>query len=156
MPSATRPDFVAIESNLNVCEPATEAMKLVAGKGLVSIARLPLAMGLLTGKYSQGARTEAADIRASGMEWLQFFKDGVANPDFVSRLETIRDLLQTGGRTLAQGALGWVLAASPHSLPVPGFKTGDQIRDNMGALEKGPLPKSAMDEIAAVLEKEVA
>jgi len=63
-----------------------------------------------------------------------------------------RELLTTGGRTLAQGALGWILAKSPVALPVPGFKTPEQVRDNLGALEKGPLPQSVMQEIDVLLK----
>ena len=56
-----------------------------------------------------------------------------------------------GGRTLAQGALGWILAKSPIALPVPGFTRPEQIEDNLGALDKGPLPAAVMAEIDAVL-----
>ena len=64
---------------------------------------------------------------------------------------SLRDLLQTGGRTLAQGALGWILARSSIALPVPGFKTEAQVSDNLGANERGPLPVAVMAEIDGVL-----
>jgi aryl-alcohol dehydrogenase-like predicted oxidoreductase len=38
------------------------------------------------------------------------------------------------------------------ALPVPGFKTPEQVRDNLGALEKGPLPQSVMQEIDVLLK----
>jgi aryl-alcohol dehydrogenase-like predicted oxidoreductase len=109
-------------------------------------------MGMLTGKYNAGARIPAGDVRAEPLDWMTFFKNGVANPDYVTRLEVIRELLTSGGRTLAQGALGWILARSPVALPVPGFKTPEQVRDNLGALEKGPLPNSVMHEIDVLLK----
>jgi aryl-alcohol dehydrogenase-like predicted oxidoreductase len=84
---------------------------------------------------------------------MTFFKDGAAHPEYLRRLEAIRDLLTAGGRTLAQGALGWILAKSSAALPVPGFKTETQVRDNLGALEKGPLPASAMAEIERLLDR---
>lgn len=148
---ADREGFVAIENDFNVFTPATELMRYAEDKHLVAISRLPLAMGMLTGKYNTGARIPAGDVRAEPLDWMTFFKNGVANPEYVKRLEAIRELLTTGGRTLAQGALGWILARSSAALPVPGFKTPEQVRDNLGALAKGPLPVSVMHEIDVLL-----
>jgi aryl-alcohol dehydrogenase-like predicted oxidoreductase len=120
-------------------------------RGLVSISRLPLAMGMLTGKYNGGQKVGSGDVRGEPLPWMTFFKNGAAHPDYVRRLETIRDLLTSGGRSLAQGALSWILAKSPAALPVPGFKTEAQVRDNLGALEKGPLPADAMAGIERLL-----
>jgi aryl-alcohol dehydrogenase-like predicted oxidoreductase len=151
---ADREGFVAVENDLNVFVPADELMAFVESRNLVSINRLPLAMGMLSGKYNDGQTVDANDIRARQVDWMKFFKDGKAHPDYVRRLEALRELLTTGGRTLAQGALSWILARSPRALPVPGFKTEAQIRDNLGALEKGPLPAEIMAEIGAILAKE--
>jgi aryl-alcohol dehydrogenase-like predicted oxidoreductase len=52
---------------------------------------------------------------------------------------------------LSQGALGWLWAKSPRTLPIPGFRTVAQVEENAGALEKGPLPASVMAEIDAAL-----
>lgn len=154
---AGRDGFVAVENDFNVFDRAEAMMALVEERGLVSINRLPLAMGLLSGKYNQGERVGANDIRGENVSWMKFFKEGKANPDFVRRLEAIRELLAVDGRSLAQGALGWILARSSRALPVPGFKTREQIRDNLGALEKGPLPAATMAEIDRLLgEKEAA
>jgi aryl-alcohol dehydrogenase-like predicted oxidoreductase len=150
---ADRDGFVAIENDLNVFVPADEMMAFAAERRLVALNRLPLAMGLLSGKYNAGASVSAGDIRARDVEWMKFFKAGKGHPEFVKRLEAIREVLTTGGRTLAQGALGWILAHSPQALPVPGFKTEAQVRDNLGALEKGPLPPAAMAEINQLLKE---
>ena len=148
---ADREGFVAIENDFNVFTPATELMRYAEDKHLVAISRLPLAMGMLTGKYNAGERIPAGDVRAEPLDWMTFFKNGAANPEYVKRLESIRELLTTGGRTLAQGALGWILARSRAALPVPGFKTPAQLRDNLGALEKGPLPTAVMHEVDVLL-----
>ncbi|GLQ58115.1 aldo/keto reductase [Devosia nitrariae] len=146
-----RRGFVAVENDYNIFDRADEVMAIAEREKLVSLSRLPLAMGLLTGKYSGGRKVGADDVRATEQPWMKFFKGGAANPDFTRRLEAVRDLLTTGGRTLAQGALGWILAKSPAALPLPGFTRPDQVRDNLGALEKGPLPAAVMAEIDAVL-----
>jgi aryl-alcohol dehydrogenase-like predicted oxidoreductase len=148
---AGRDGFVAVENDYNVFTPAHELMAVAEREGLVSLSRLPLAMGLLTGKYRPGQKLRSDDVRGGDAEWLSFFKDGVPNPEYLKRLDAIRELLRSDGRTLAQGALCWILAASPIALPLPGFTTPEQVADNLGALEKGPLPASVMAEIAAVL-----
>ena len=112
-------------------------MAIAERERLVSLSRLPLAMGLLTGKYTAGTKLPGNDVRGGNAEWMVFFRDGAANPHYLARLAAIRELLTSGGRTLAQGALGWILARSPIALPVPGFTRPEQIEDNLGALDKG-------------------
>ena len=145
------PHFVAFENDYNVFTPAEELMRLAEEKGKISLSRLPLAMGLLTGKFKPDQALASDDVRAQAHPWLRFFKDGKPNATYLEQIAALRDLLQTGGRTLAQGALGWILARSPIALPVPGFKTEAQVADNLGAAEKGPLPAAVMAEIDAVL-----
>jgi aryl-alcohol dehydrogenase-like predicted oxidoreductase len=148
---AGRPGFVAIENDFNLFMPAIELMAYAEARKLIAISRLPLAMGMLTGKYSAGLKVADNDVRSQPLDWITFFKGGTANPRYVAELEKIRGLLTSGGRTLAQGALAWILARSPVALPVPGFKTETQVRDNLGALEKGPLPPETMAEIERII-----
>ena len=49
---ASRDGFVAVENDFNVFTPANDLMTVAARENLVSFSRLPLAMGLLTGKYT--------------------------------------------------------------------------------------------------------
>lgn len=72
-------------------------------------------------------------------------------PEWLARLEAIRDLLASGGHTLAQGALGWLLARSPRTVPIPGIRSVAQAEQNAAALRLGPLPPAAMAEIAQLL-----
>ena len=51
---APREGFVAVENDFNVFTPASELMAVAERENLVSFSRLPLAMGLLTGKYTPG------------------------------------------------------------------------------------------------------
>lgn len=148
---ADRENFVAVQHDFNVFQPARDVLHVIEARGLVSLNRLPLAMGLLTGKYRPGAATGANDVRASGVDWLVYFKDGEPAPEYSQKLAAIRDLLTVSGRTLAQGALCWILARSPATFPLPGFKSEAQVRDNIGALQKGPLPKEVMDQIDHLL-----
>lgn len=145
------PHFAAIQQELNVLHDGKGMLDLCAETGLASLNRSPLAMGLLSGKFGPQTRFGSGDVRGAGHGWVKHFKHGAPTPEVLARLAALRDLLTSGGRSPAQGALGWILARSPHTFPIPGFKTEAQVRDNLGALEKGPLPAAVMAEIQAVL-----
>ena len=151
---ASREGFVAVENDFNVFTPASELMGIAERERLVSLSRLPLAMGLLTGKYTAGTKLPGDDVRGGNAEWMVFFQGGAANPHYLARLAAIRELLTSGGRTLAQGALGWILARSPIALPVPGFTRPEQIEDNLGALDKGPLPAAGRSSCEPTLRRQ--
>jgi len=61
--------------------------------------------------------------------------------------------LTSDGRTLAQGALGWIWARSERTIPIPGFKTVAQVEENAGAMRFGPLSAEQMDQIERLLER---
>lgn len=150
---ANREGFAAIQHNMNVLSPATELLGVIERHGLISIARGPLAMGLLSGKFSADKAIGDKDVRGAALDWMVYFKDGRVAPEFAQMLDAVRDLLRSDGRTLAQGALAWLWAKSKRTLPIPGFRTVAQVEENAGALDKGPLPKAVADEIDAVLRK---
>ncbi|UJW84509.1 aldo/keto reductase [Devosia sp. SL43] len=145
------PHFSAVQQELSVFRDGPEMLELCAAENLASLNRSPLAMGMLTGKFSNASQLPGSDVRAAGHSWVRFFKDGKPLPELVARVEAIREVLTTGSRTPAQGALGWILARSPHTMPIPGFKSEAQVRDNLGALDFGPLAPDTMAEIDRLL-----
>jgi aryl-alcohol dehydrogenase-like predicted oxidoreductase len=146
-----RAGFVAIEHAMNVFFRADALMPVIEGHGLLSINRSPLAMGVLGGT----ARTFAAnDLRSRTVSWMDYYKDGTIAPAFATALDAVRDLLQTGGRSLAQGAIGWLWARSGATLPIPGFRTVAQVSDLAGALDHGPLPAPVMADIERVIPRD--
>jgi aryl-alcohol dehydrogenase-like predicted oxidoreductase len=151
---AGRDGFVAVQHGMNLFFDAARMLPVIAANGLISINRSPLAMGLLTGKFAAGQALPQNDVRANTFEWMDYFKDGRVVPDFADRLARIRHLLTADGRTLAQGAIAWLWAKSPRTLPIPGFRSVAQVRENAGALEKGPLPEEVMAEIERLIDRQ--
>lgn len=141
--------FVAVQHNLNLFTPADEILSVIEDRNLYSFNRQPLAMGLLTGKYTGGDTAAAGDdIRSAGASWMRYFEDGgLPNADFLSKIENAREILTADGRSLAQGSLGFCLAKSARTIPIPGCRTVKQALDNFGVIEKGPLPQSAVTEL---------
>jgi aryl-alcohol dehydrogenase-like predicted oxidoreductase len=149
---AEGPHCVAVQHRLNVLQDAPELLALCEESDLVSINRSPLAMGLLTGRHSAGRVLAAGDIRNSPPEWLTGFSAGAgADTEWVRRVEALRDILTSDGRTPAQGALAWIWARSPCTVPIPGFRSVAQAEDNAGAIAKGPLASEQLAEIDRIL-----
>ena len=151
---AEGPHGAAVQNQMNVLDDAAEMMALCAELNLASLNRGPLAMGLLTGKYTSGSTLPDDDVRgAKSPVWMKYFTNGQPNPEWLARLDAIRDVLTSSGRTLAQGALAWLWGRSPHTLPIPGFKTVKQVEEDAGALAFGPLTTDQMRQIDTLLER---
>ncbi len=144
----------AVQHQINVFEDAPEMLALCEKLNLASVNRGPLAMGLLTGKFQAGSTLAENDVRGEkSPEWMKYFKGGKPNPDFLKKLETVREVLSSGGRSLAQGALAWLWARSPQTVPIPGFKTVRQVEENAAAIGFGPLSAAQMQQIDDLLER---
>jgi aryl-alcohol dehydrogenase-like predicted oxidoreductase len=151
---AQRDGFVSVQHAMNVFFRADALVPVIEQNSLLSINRSPLAMGLLSGKYTADATLGCDDVRSRSSDWMDYFKEGRVAPAFAQQLHAVRSLLQTDGRTLVQGALAWLWARSPNTLPIPGFRTVAQVNDLAGALIKGPLPQDVMQEIERVIVRE--
>ncbi|MGH3879931.1 MAG: aldo/keto reductase [Actinophytocola sp.] len=141
---------VAVQHELSVLHDDPEMLAMCDRYDIASVNRTPLAMGLL-GRRTGGRPAAGADIRTAAPEWLRFFHDGVPTPEWAARVDAVRDILTSDGRTLAQGALAWIWARSPRTIPIPGFRNVAQAEENAGAIEHGPLRAEQLTEIATVL-----
>lgn len=144
----------AIQVELNVIDDAPDILAVCDEFDLAAINRGPLAMGLLTGKYKPGDILPQDDIRGpNAPAWMKFFKYGKPNPEWMDKVQAIREILTTNGRTLAQGAIAWLWARSEKNIPIPGFRTVKQVEENCGALEFGALAQDQMSEIEDILQR---
>ncbi len=83
--------------------------------------------------------------------WMRFFQDNKPLPEWLDELALARDILQTDGRTLVQGALVWLWGCSQNTIPIPGFKTVQQVEENAKAMQFGPLGQAEMEAITGIL-----
>jgi aryl-alcohol dehydrogenase-like predicted oxidoreductase len=151
---AEGPHCTAVQHQMNVFNDAREMVALCEELDQASINRGPLAMGLLTGKFSAESKLGQDDVRGEkAPEWMSYFKGGRPNPAFLERLEAVRSVLTSSGRSLAQGALAWLWGRSPMTVPIPGFKTAAQVKENAAAMDFGPLNADQMAEIDRLLER---
>jgi len=142
----------AIQLQLNVLSDNPDVLTVCEKKDLAAINRGPLAMGLLTGKYDQDTQVAQDDVRGrKSPEWMAFFKQGKPNPEWLKQREAVVEILTSDGRTLAQGALAWLWARSPKTVPIPGFRTIAQVEENCAAMQFGALSDDSMQEIEEIL-----
>ncbi len=142
----------SIQLELNVLDDNPAVIDICEKYNLAAINRGPLAMGLLTGKYTASTQPSTDDVRGEkSPEWMKYFKDGKPSPEYFKKVEGIREILTSGGRSLPQGALAWLWARSKQTIPIPGFRTVRQVEENCGALELGPLDADQLQEINSLL-----
>ena len=142
----------SIQFQLNVLDDNAEVIAVCEQNDLAAINRGPLAMGLLTGSYTAATRPAANDVRGEkSPEWMRYFKNGTPGPEWLQKRDAVRDVLTSGGRSVSQGAIGWLWARSPKTIPIPGFRTVKQVEENVAAMEHGPLGRDQMSQIAKIL-----
>ncbi|MBN3880172.1 MULTISPECIES: aldo/keto reductase [unclassified Nostoc] len=100
--------------------------------GIKLIAYSPLALGILTGKYSEqgplpkGIRGLLFKQILSGMR-----RDEAASAG-KSLLECLREVAQFRNKTMSQVAINWCICKG--TIPIPGAKSVEQAKENLGAL----------------------
>ena len=120
---------------------------------------MPLASGLLTGKFNRRDSFSADDHRTSTVT-ANAFDEGetFSGVDFERGLEVVEELraLVPDGATLAQLALRWILGFEAVSTVIPGAKTPEQARANAAAADLPPLPEDALQTIATIYRERIA
>ena len=102
-----------------------------ARDGLGVLARVPLASGLLSGKYQAGAQFPANDVRSR-----------VAPATMQHELEEVGRIRRDevpDGVPMAQWAIAWCLRNPLVSAVIPGCKNAGQVRDNAAAADLAVL-----------------
>ena len=140
----------------NVMEDDPAMTGFCERRRLAGLCRSPLAMGILTGKYRRGMQMPENDLRGiHAAPWMEYFIDGRPNQVFLDKLEAVREILTSGKRTLAQGCISWIWGRGERMIPIPGFKSEKQVKENVSALDFGALSKEQMEEIDRILKRTV-
>lgn len=137
----------AVQFHLNVLEDAPEMLTLCDTYDQGCIIRGPLAAGFLSGKYTP----DNLDALMSAQDFRMRSRDHYLK--VMTKLDLLREVLTSGGRTPAQGALAWIWARSERTVPIPGFRTAAQVEENVCALDFGPLTPDQMAQIDQILQR---
>jgi aryl-alcohol dehydrogenase-like predicted oxidoreductase len=139
-------------------KPAERVFPLAREQGVGIVVRVPLASGLLTGKFDEGATFEPDDHRAFNRHGEAFdVGETFAGVDFATGVEAARELkrIVPEGATLAQATLRWILMEPAVSTVIPGAKRPDQARENARAAALPALSEEAMAHVRRVYDRRI-
>ncbi|QGQ20240.1 aldo/keto reductase [Cellulomonas sp. JZ18] len=155
-----RPNVATVQIILNVFrrKPLEQVLPAAAEAGVGIIARVPLASGLLSGKYDESTEFAADDHRTYNRHGEAFdvgetfsgvpYEVGVA-----AAREVARHTPQ--GATTAQLALRWIVDQPGVSVVIPGARNPEQARANAAAEQLAPLDDATLDALRDVYDRRV-
>jgi aryl-alcohol dehydrogenase-like predicted oxidoreductase len=135
----------SIQFRLNAIADNAEMRALCKEFNLAGLNKDPLNKGILTGKFTTDSTFPDDDLRSR----VSFSEDRIVRR--LNTVEALRDVLTSGGRTMAQGAICMIWALDGRMFPIPGFKSVQQVEDNAGAMAFGPLTQSELAQVQAIV-----
>ena len=122
-----------LQVRYNLIQRRSESLlEFARGRAIGTLIRVPLAKGILTGKYFGGMDLPERDVRYE-RSLLPEVRDAVA------KAPALGFLAQSTGRTMTQAAIRFVLDNPAVSCVIAGAKTAAQIEENAGASGVPPL-----------------
>lgn len=119
-------------------KPLDEVLPAAKEAGVGIIARVPLASGLLSGKYTQDTEFPADDHRNYNRDGSSFdVGETFSGVDFATGVKAAQEFskLVPDGVTTVQAALAWVIAQDGVTAVIPGARSASQARSNAEAGE---------------------
>lgn len=149
---------VQIIFNIFRLKPSEAFFAAAKERNVGIIVRVPLASGLLTGKFKADTQFSSTDHRNFN-RYGQAFDQGetFSGVDYDTGLEAVEELrgLVPEGVTLAQFALRWILMFPEVSTIIPGAKNTQQAADNAHASQLAPLSDETMQRIQALYDSKI-
>ena len=139
-----RPGVATVQIILNAfrLKPLDEVIPAARAAGVGIIARVPLASGLLTGKYTADTTFAATDHRTFNLDGSHFdVGETFSGVDYRVGLAAAAEFaaLVPAGMTPAQAALAWVAQIDGVSAVIPGARSIAQAQGNAAAGVAEPL-----------------
>ncbi len=153
-----RPRVASVQIILNCFrrKPLEQVLPAAREAGVGIIARVPLASGLLSGRYDERTTFAPEDHRSYNRHGEAFdVGETFAGVPYEVGLAAARDLKQLldPGTTLAQFALRWVIDQPGVSTVIPGARNVEQVRQNVAAAGLAPLRPEQLDGVAEVYDR---
>ncbi|MEU8318083.1 aldo/keto reductase [Nonomuraea sp. NPDC048881] len=153
-----RPGVATVQIILNAfrLKPLERVLPAARAAGVGVIARVPLASGLLSGRYDEHTVFAPDDHRAYNRHGESFdVGETFSGVEFATGLEAVRRLagLAPEGASMAQFALRWILDQPGVSVVIPGARNPGQARSNAAAADLEPLPEETLEAVRAVYDE---
>ena len=156
--AVTYPNVQSVQIIFNMFrfKPAEQFFVTAHEKKVGILARVPLASGLLTGKFTRDTQFSDSDHRKNNRNGEQFDKgETFSGVDYETGLQAVEELrpLVPHGATMAQLALRWILMFPEVTSAIAGAKSPAQEEDNIKASSLPPLNYETMQKIQQVYDK---
>ncbi|WP_127503118.1 aldo/keto reductase [Actinoplanes solisilvae] len=153
-----RPGTASVQIILNAfrLKPLERVLPAAAEAGVGIIARVPLASGLLSGRYDEHTTFAANDHRNYNRHGASFdVGETFSGVDYETGLEAVRRLrpLVPEGYTMAQFALRWVLDQPGVTVVIPGARNPSQATANAAVADLPPLTDAAKAGVREVYDE---
>ncbi|GCE26882.1 oxidoreductase [Dictyobacter alpinus] len=149
---------VQIIFNMFRLKPAEAFFAAARERNVGIIVRVPLASGLLTGKFKANTQFDANDHRNFNRHGESFDQgETFSGVDYETGLQAVEELraLVPEGTTLAQFALRWILMFPEVSTIIPGAKNPAQAVDNTSASKLAALSDDTMRRIQEIYDTRI-
>ena len=153
------PGVVSVQIIFNIfrLRPADMFFDRAKTRNVAIIARVPLASGLIAGKFKPNTRFEETDHRqfnrlGEAFDVGETFS-GVPYDVGLAAVEKIRPLVGSG--TMAQFALRWILMFDAVTVVIPGARNAAQARSNAEAADLPPLKPETMAELKTIYDRDI-
>jgi aryl-alcohol dehydrogenase-like predicted oxidoreductase len=147
-----RPGTASVQIILNAFrrKPLEQVLPAAAAAGVAIIARVPLASGLLSGRYTRETSFAASDHRSYNRHGEAFDAgETFSGVDYATGVDAAAEFaaLVPAGTAPAAAALRWVIQQPGVAAVIPGARNPDQARQNAAA---AALPPLTPDELSAI------
>lgn len=159
-----RPHVASIQIILNAFrrKPLDEVLPAAQAAGVGIIARVPLASGLLSGKYGLDTTFAPDDHRSYNRDGSSFdVGETFSGVDYATGVEAAQEFARLvadsglGDVTPAQVALAWVCQQPGVTTVIPGARNVAQAQANAGAGHLGPLPDSLLGAVRDLYDRRI-
>ena len=155
-----RPGTATVQIILNAfrLKPLEQVLPAAVAAGVGIIARVPLASGLLSGRYTASSTFAEDDHRTYNRTGAAFdVGETFSGVDFETGVAAAQEFstLLPEGVTPAQGALRWIIDQPGVTTAIPGARNVDQARKNASAASVPPLPAETVEAIAGLYEDRI-
>ncbi|MFU8839787.1 MAG: aldo/keto reductase [Nitriliruptoraceae bacterium] len=155
-----RPNVASVQIIVNAFrrKPLEEVLPAAAAAGVAIIARVPLASGLLSGRFDEDTTFAPEDHRTYNRDGSAFdIGETFAGVPFEVGVTAAREASALTGedRTPAQLALRWLLDQDAVTTVIPGASSPEQARANAAASDLTPLDAATHAALADLYDQHI-
>ena len=158
--AVARPGTASVQIILNAFrrKPLEKVLPAAQAARVAIIARVPLASGLLSGKYSRTSTFSADDHRSYNRQGEAFdVGETFSGVDFDTGVDAAQEFaaIAPAGASTAQAALRWIIQQPGVTTVIPGARGPDQARQNAAAAALPPLTQAELSAIEDLYDRRI-